>query len=290
MTRHDAPLLSDDPHPLPRWATQVPQSRADVVFQAGAVLAVLYPLLCDPAQGVPLALLGNRRALAAAVATARLEGRIVRPDDMRDAYHLTPPGAPRGPEGDLVAFWRDAMATRQVSMRSGSGDPVAASIQALHEVFLGDDRAEREACRAADATLAAAMGWPVAMPVMATAVSKALLRDLLAGQAYAEVQIGAGLVQCLRALLAEARLLRQKAAAIRAVTPKLRAKSAGAAVAVFLREDAVAPSTVLAPLVQGSDVRMTDRAARRLCDRLVSLGVAQELTGRATFRLYGIAQ
>jgi Fic family protein len=34
---------------------------------------------------------------------------------------------------------------------------------------------------------------------------------------------------------------------------------------------------------------MTDRAARRFCDRLVELGVAQELTGRPTFRLYGIA-
>ena len=34
-------------------------------------------------------------------------------------------------------------------------------------------------------------------------------------------------------------------------------------------------------------VGMTDRAARRLCDRLVELGVVRELTG-ATFRLYGV--
>ena len=39
---------------------------------------------------------------------------------------------------------------------------------------------------------------------------------------------------------------------------------------------------------QGSLTFMSDRAARRLCDRSVELGVVRELTGRDTFRLYGV--
>ena len=72
------------------------------------------------------------------------------------------------------------------------------------------------------------------------------------------------------------------------MAPKLSAKGAAAAVALFLSEDAVAPSTMLSPMIEGTTIAMTDRAARRFCDRLVELGVARELTGRPTFRLYGI--
>ena len=64
-----------------------------------------------------------------------------------------------------------------------------------------------------------------------------------------------------------------------AVVPKLRARGAGQAVDLFLSHDALAPSAL--------DF-MSDRAARRLCDRLVSLGAVRELTGRETFRLYGV--
>ena len=70
----------------------------------------------------------------------------------------------------------------------------------------------------------------------------------------------------------------RRAARLKMVAPKLRAKGAGAAVEMFLSQDAVAPSALPLP----------DRAARRLCDRLVDLGVVRELTGRDTFRLYGV--
>ena len=41
-------------------------------------------------------------------------------------------------------------------------------------------------------------------------------------------------------------------------------------------------------LAPGALAFMSDRAARRLCDRLVALGAVRELTGRDTFRLYGV--
>jgi hypothetical protein len=72
--------------------------------------------------------------------------------------------------------------------------------------------------------------------------------------------------------------LARRTARLKAVAPKLRAKEAGGAVALFLMRDAVAPSALPLP----------NRAARRLCDRLVELGAVRELTGRDTFRLYGV--
>jgi hypothetical protein len=72
--------------------------------------------------------------------------------------------------------------------------------------------------------------------------------------------------------------LARRAALLKEVAPKLRAKGAGAAVDMFLTQDAVAPAALPLP----------DRAARRLCDRLVDLGAIRELTGRDTFRLYGV--
>lgn len=83
---------------------------------------------------------------------------------------------------------------------------------------------------------------------------------------------------CHRAVTASAADVARLAAHLKAVAPKLRAKGAGAAVVLFLTRDAVAPSALPMP----------DRAARRLCDRLVDLGAVRELTGRDTFRLYGV--
>lgn len=73
----------------------------------------------------------------------------------------------------------------------------------------------------------------------------------------------------------------RRADRLRAVAPKLRSKRAGEAVHLFLERDALSPTLALTPL-------MSDRAARRLCDRLVGLGAVRELTGRPSFRLYGL--
>ena len=61
----------------------------------------------------------------------------------------------------------------------------------------------------------------------------------------------------------------------------MRAKGAGAALQALLDDDCLSASSKIGG-------QMSERGARRLFDRLVALGAVRELTGRATFRLYGL--
>jgi len=66
------------------------------------------------------------------------------------------------------------------------------------------------------------------------------------------------------------------------VASKLRAKPAAKIVDLLLSEDCVSPAEA------ARHAPMTDRAARRLFDRLLTLGAVRELSGRPSFRLYGL--
>ncbi len=310
--------LSDDLNTLPKLPSWVTSGRAEtfesVAFRSGAMLTVLDQLISDPRQDVPVKLLANRLALSAATATSRLEGRLAREADIRDAFHLTPPGEARGPDGDLLAFWREGARQRpdgtgeiadlvganfagEVGVwldagqdRARTHGPLAGCVAVLQAVLEVDDRAERVACLLSDIVLAQALNWKTMLPVSTQRLTKAALRGLAADGQGAELAIQQRLLLSVEETIRLARDLAQRGAALRTVAPKLRAKGSDAAVALFLSEDAVAPSTMLSPMIQGTSLPMTDRAARRFCDRLVELGVAQELTGRPTFRLYGVVR
>jgi len=286
-----------------------------VAFRSGAALTVLDQLVTDPRHGVPVKLLANRLALSAATATSKLEARLARAADIRDAYHLAPPGEARGPDGDLLAFWREAAQMRLTGRdwqaglgslighdaetdlhtwlnagfaRARTHGPLAGCAFVMRCVLEADDRAERVACLLSDVVLARTMNWPSLLPITAQHLTKAVLRDLVAEGKGAELRVQLSVFEAIEDAIRRAHDLTVRAAALRAVAPKLRAKGSDAAVNLFLSEDAVAPSTMLSPIIQGTSIPMTDRAARRFCDRLVELGVARELTGRPTFRLYGI--
>ena len=51
---------------------------------------------------------------------------------------------------------------------------------------------------------------------------------------------------------------------------------------MLLADDAVTPAAA------ASRAGLSDRAARRLFDRLVALGAVRELSGRDAFRIYGL--
>ena len=72
----------------------------------------------------------------------------------------------------------------------------------------------------------------------------------------------------------------QQAERLAEVTPKLRAKGAGDVIALLLSDDAISGSF--------TSKAMTRWASRRLFERLQQLEAVRELSGRPTFRLYGL--
>lgn len=284
-----------DPETVPRMPAWVTSARAetleDVAFLSGAALNHLHVVL---AQGdLPHALFRDRLALRAAEACVAFSGRPERAADLRDAVHVLRHGDLPGPAGETYLVWRRAV-ERPVSIKAlgralpafepgqiaawvdaGKGAPVTRAAKVLKAVLTDAPRAEVPALILADAALAQALGWDHVVPLLAGHLKRADLRKR--GEDHA--------LACHRALISSvveaARLaadLARRAAHLKAVAPKLRAKGAGDAVEMFLTRDAVAPSALPLP----------DRAARRLCDRLVDLGAVRELTGRDTFRLYGV--
>ncbi|WP_245501658.1 DUF1403 family protein [Mesorhizobium sp. M2A.F.Ca.ET.067.02.1.1] len=65
-----------------------------------------------------------------------------------------------------------------------------------------------------------------------------------------------------------------------AVTPRLRAKGAGDVIFLLLNKDAVSGSL--------TSKNLSRFAARRLYDRLQQFDAVRELSGRPTFRLFGL--
>ena len=126
------------------------------------------------------------------------------------------------------------------------------------------------------------------MPLIATKILDPALRSgrrtaAEAGRAQLGRRRAAGAIALAAASALDlAADLSRRAEILLAVAPKLRAKPAAKIVDLLLAEDCVSPAEA------ARHAPMTDRAARRLFDRLVALGAARELSGRPAFRLYGL--
>lgn len=264
----------------------------------------------------------QRLALSAAAATARAAGRVEDAAALRDAVLLTRPGDDVGPAGRMLLGWR-RLATRPVEDLLSERN-----LPAVLEEFghAHDDEAVRDLVddlrrlcnnagmagvltgafaaaeryrlgRAvgswfADALLAQRLGWIHAIPLLVAEVgagvganrprrSGTTIADAgIAGDAdRAKDLLGAQARAALRAIDLSAELGRRSERLL-AVAPKLRARASDVVIERLLSDDALVASEQIAG--------MSDRGMRRLFDRLVELGAVRELSGRLTFRIYGL--
>jgi hypothetical protein len=187
----------------------------------------------------------------------------------------------------------EAFADTLRNLVAGAKDPLAAAVDASAAAmkFLSDAPpvdAEIFALWGADLALAQRLGWDAPVPLLATAIAHASLRRGAAGKRprpgdpdWTDAVAGAYAMAAQEAFALAGELSRRSQALL-ASKPKLRAKGAGRVVELLLDDDAVSPARA------AKVARLSDRAARRLFDRLIELGAVRELSGRPNFRLYGL--
>lgn len=282
---------------------------------AGATLVLLDGIL---RQDLPFAgAFRHRLALRAAAASAKI--MRLREDEgaLRDATHLSI-GEETGPAGRLHQLWRrlvdlDAQSVvaplsealslldlgdpeegRAIAESIGgldpAADPVSAAAAAAANVYASRQTPEGEvlALWIADRVLAARLGWKKPVPLLMTRVLDPALRRGETGRrsrpedaTWVQDAARAYALAAADAYTLAGQMAR-RAEQLIAVQPKLRAKGAGRVIDLLLADDCV--SSARAARLAG----LSDRAARRLFDRLVELQAVQEISGRPSFRLYGL--
>jgi hypothetical protein len=306
------------PAPVPAWARASGRAgEGETLFSAGAALALLDAFLRrnPPCAGA----LRQRLALRSAAASAKILRLNADAAALRDLGFAI--GNDPGPAARLLRLWQE-LASRPPSLDSrrlleaaaaldlsasnadalaeslqdhgrGAEDPVSAAAQAAafaFSAFPDAPAAEAEilALWVFDLALAIGLRWPRALPLIAGEILDPGLRSDGGGRrarpgdpAWSNTAAGAIARAGASALDLGADLSRRADTLLKAA-PKLRAKPAAKIVDLLLAEDCVSPAEA------ARQAPITDRAARRLFDRLVRLGAVRELTGRPTFRLYGL--
>ncbi|MEK8095427.1 DUF1403 family protein [Methylocystis sp. IM3] len=319
-----APAELAEPQPFPQWARVPDAGDGAAAFFAGAGLARFDAVLRGAAAGAepPFAgVLRQRLALSAAAACAGFARLREDAGALRDAEHLAAAeGGATSPAGRLHRLFRlcaarpagldaqtlaragallgplfdaDAAAAALRESVAAAPDPLAAAARASAAAPAlcaagGGVEAEIFALFVADLALAARLGWARPVPLLAVAVAQASpRRGPIARRprpADADWPEAVARAYGLAAAQAHARAadLARRADRLLRVAPGLRARGAGRVVEMLLADDGATP------LAAARASGMSDRAARRLFDRLVALGAARELTGRAAFRIYGL--
>lgn len=312
--------LGNQPSPpmalVPSWlrgAVEAARTLEDAAVAAGAAIGALDAVVRRHERWAGA--WRQRLALASAAASARRAGRVEDEAALRDAVLLTRSGDDVGPAGRILLAWRSLVSRPAESLLSKdhleaaigafgfadadqkaadlagevgrialSGKAAFAAAFEVLQLLKGYGRGfDRELGPwLADAVVAHALGWSHAVPLLGASGSRSM--EWVGGEAANhEVSRQLLLAGCGRAALQAIDLsadLGRRADRLLTITPKLRAKGADAIVEKLLDDDALTASQPAAG--------MSDRGLRRLFERLNDLGAVRELSGRATFRLYGL--
>jgi len=306
---------------VPAWLRRtVPDARSlagkdleDLALSAGAAIGALDAIVRRQERWAGA--WRQRLALAAAAVTAKQVGRVEDEAALRDAVLLTRPA------GILLLAWR-RLASRPAEelltlknlaavleefgyapddeVVSDLADDLrqlatgAGMVATLTGTFMAAERhgfARAVGAWLADALLAQRLGWPHTLPLLGAEAALGIsARSPRSAASFVATSIETNPERAKSLLAAQARAaLRaidlsaefgRRADRLLAVAPKLRAKAADTVVDKLLSEDAIVASEKISG--------MSDRGLRRLFDRLVELGAVRELSGRTTFRIYGL--
>ena len=292
-------------------------SEADAIFMAGAALSSLDQLVrSDP---VWRGSWRQRLGLECAATAVRLMGRTEDEAALRDAVLLRALGGDAGPAGNIFLAFKalsaqtpqnferlEAKTLRYIADLFGmKWDDTLADFSGLTGDLVDDRRAAPFAvaelvttvCRLrpdaeilawwlADWVLAKKLNWqrpvPLLMaqrydPAFRTTGGRGRIRP--DDEAFARA-VCLALIQGTREALRQAVEISRRAEQFLTVVPKVRTKGAETVIQQLLDEDALSASA--------TNGNLSRWASRRLFERLEALGGVRELSGRPTFRIYGL--